>query len=174
MKPAIGSEKNKDKGLPLFVFSPLCFILFYVIASRPVGQPGSRAPARLERKMSIRTSMRRPAFCLVVPHLQTLSVRIQNSNHSPNFTKSPLLPLTDSSALRPTPISHTRCALFTTDDYNTMMSRVQRSFENFALLQAASEGSAAAVRDALQSGADINATDNSGRTILTCALTADR
>jgi ankyrin repeat protein len=55
-----------------------------------------------------------------------------------------------------------------------MMSRVQRSFENFALLQAASEGSAAAVRDALQSGADINATDNSGRTILTCALTADR
>ncbi|OAX37391.1 hypothetical protein K503DRAFT_719859 [Rhizopogon vinicolor AM-OR11-026] len=51
---------------------------------------------------------------------------------------------------------------------------VQRSFENFALLQAASEGSAAAVRDALQSGADINASDNSGRTILTCALTADR
>ncbi|KAG2107132.1 ankyrin repeat-containing domain protein, partial [Suillus cothurnatus] len=55
-----------------------------------------------------------------------------------------------------------------------MMSRVQRSFENFALLQAASEGSATAVRDALQSGADINASDNSGRTILTCALTADR
>lgn len=55
-----------------------------------------------------------------------------------------------------------------------MISRVQRSFENFALLQAASEGSAAAVRDALQSGADINASDNSGRTILTCALTADR
>ncbi|KAG2037717.1 hypothetical protein BDR03DRAFT_896598 [Suillus americanus] len=54
------------------------------------------------------------------------------------------------------------------------MSRVQRSFENFALLQAASEGSATAVRDALQSGADINASDNSGRTILTCALTADR
>ncbi|KAG0695910.1 hypothetical protein DFH29DRAFT_953535 [Suillus ampliporus] len=54
------------------------------------------------------------------------------------------------------------------------MSRIQRSFENFALLQAASEGSAAAVRDALQSGADINASDNSGRTILTCALTADR
>lgn len=55
-----------------------------------------------------------------------------------------------------------------------MISRVQRSFENFALLQAASEGSATAVRDALQSGADINASDNSGRTILTCALTADR
>lgn len=54
------------------------------------------------------------------------------------------------------------------------MSRVQRSFENFALLQAASEGSTAAVRDALKSGADINASDNSGRTILTCALTADR
>ncbi|KAL4064486.1 hypothetical protein J3A83DRAFT_4376707 [Scleroderma citrinum] len=54
------------------------------------------------------------------------------------------------------------------------MSRVQRSFENFALLQAASEGCADAVRDALDAGADINASDSSGRTILTCALTADR
>lgn len=54
------------------------------------------------------------------------------------------------------------------------MSRVQRSFENFALLQAASEGSASAVRDALDAGADINASDSSGRTVLTCALTADR
>ncbi|KIK24041.1 hypothetical protein PISMIDRAFT_421517 [Pisolithus microcarpus 441] len=54
------------------------------------------------------------------------------------------------------------------------MSRVQRSFENSALLQAASEGCAGAVRDALEAGADINASDSSGRTILTCALTADR
>lgn len=54
------------------------------------------------------------------------------------------------------------------------MSRPHRSFENFALLQAASEGNASAVRDALQAGADINATDTSGRTVLTCALTADR
>ncbi|KAI6042948.1 hypothetical protein EDC04DRAFT_2563561 [Pisolithus marmoratus] len=54
------------------------------------------------------------------------------------------------------------------------MSRVQRSFENSALLQAASEGCASAVRDALEAGADINASDSSGRTILTCALTADR
>lgn len=54
------------------------------------------------------------------------------------------------------------------------MSRPHRSFENFALLQAASEGIAHAVRDALHAGADINATDTSGRTVLTCALTADR
>ncbi|KAF8434088.1 hypothetical protein L210DRAFT_3454250 [Boletus edulis BED1] len=54
------------------------------------------------------------------------------------------------------------------------MSRPHRSFENFALLQAASEGSASAVRDALEAGADINASDTSGRTVLTCALTADR
>ncbi|KAI6167927.1 hypothetical protein EDD17DRAFT_1685118 [Pisolithus thermaeus] len=54
------------------------------------------------------------------------------------------------------------------------MSRVQRSFENSALLQAASEGCASAVRDALEAGADINASDSSGRNILTCALTADR
>ncbi|KIJ67052.1 hypothetical protein HYDPIDRAFT_85463 [Hydnomerulius pinastri MD-312] len=54
------------------------------------------------------------------------------------------------------------------------MSRVQRSFENFALLQAASEGNPSGVQDALESGADINASDGSGRTILTCALTADR
>ncbi|KAH7913589.1 hypothetical protein BJ138DRAFT_1081323 [Hygrophoropsis aurantiaca] len=56
------------------------------------------------------------------------------------------------------------------------MSRVlaQRSFENFALLQAASEGNLSGVRDALKSGADINASDHSGRTVLTCALTADR
>ena len=54
------------------------------------------------------------------------------------------------------------------------MSRPHRSFENFALLQAASEGNASAVHDALQAGADINATDTSGRTVLTCALTADR
>lgn len=54
------------------------------------------------------------------------------------------------------------------------MSRVQRSFENCALLQAASEGCPDAVRDALDAGADINASDSSGRTILTCAITADR
>ncbi|KAN0093267.1 hypothetical protein V8E55_004051 [Tylopilus felleus] len=54
------------------------------------------------------------------------------------------------------------------------MSRPHRSFENFALLQAASEGSASAVQDALDAGADINASDTSGRTVLTCALTADR
>ncbi|KAF9223913.1 hypothetical protein BS17DRAFT_125513 [Gyrodon lividus] len=54
------------------------------------------------------------------------------------------------------------------------MSRVQRSFENFALLQAASEGDASAVQNALEAGADINASDTSGRTVLTCALTADR
>ncbi|KAH7925858.1 ankyrin [Leucogyrophana mollusca] len=56
------------------------------------------------------------------------------------------------------------------------MSRVlvQRSFENFALLQAASEGNLSGVQDALKSGADINASDHSGRTVLTCALTADR
>lgn len=54
------------------------------------------------------------------------------------------------------------------------MSRVQRSFENSALLQAASEGCPTAVRDALEAGADINASDSSGRTVLTCALTADR
>ncbi|KAG6331185.1 hypothetical protein ID866_7906 [Astraeus odoratus] len=54
------------------------------------------------------------------------------------------------------------------------MSRVQRSFENFALLQAASEGCADAVREALDNGADINASDSTGRTVLTCALTADR
>ncbi|KAH7884497.1 hypothetical protein F5I97DRAFT_2037547 [Phlebopus sp. FC_14] len=54
------------------------------------------------------------------------------------------------------------------------MNRLQRSFENFALLQAASEGCASGVQDALQSGADINASDSSGRTVLTCALTADR
>lgn len=54
------------------------------------------------------------------------------------------------------------------------MSRPHRSFENFALLQAASEGSASAVQDALEAGADINASDTSGRTVLTCALTADR
>ena len=54
------------------------------------------------------------------------------------------------------------------------MSRVQRSFENCALLQAASEGCADAVRDALDAGADINASDSSGRTVLTCAITADR
>ena len=55
-----------------------------------------------------------------------------------------------------------------------MLSQVQRSFENFAFLQAASEGCADAVRDALDAGADINTSDSSGRTILTCALTADR
>ena len=55
-----------------------------------------------------------------------------------------------------------------------MLSRVQRSIENFALLQAASEGCADAVCDALDAGADINASDSSGHTILTCALTADR
>ncbi|KAF8841811.1 hypothetical protein BDN67DRAFT_490026 [Paxillus ammoniavirescens] len=54
------------------------------------------------------------------------------------------------------------------------MSRIQRSFENFALLQAASEGDASAVQNALDDGADINASDTSGRTVLTCALTADR
>ncbi|KAG9314829.1 hypothetical protein JVU11DRAFT_3923 [Chiua virens] len=54
------------------------------------------------------------------------------------------------------------------------MSRPHRSFENFALLQAASEGNAAAVHDALEAGADINASDTSGRNVLTCALTADR
>lgn len=54
------------------------------------------------------------------------------------------------------------------------MSRPHRSFENFALLQAASEGSASALQDALEAGADINASDTSGRTVLTCALTADR
>ncbi|KAI6016403.1 hypothetical protein PISMIDRAFT_686952 [Pisolithus microcarpus 441] len=54
------------------------------------------------------------------------------------------------------------------------MSRVQRSCEKSALLQAASEGCASAVRDALGAGADINTSDSSGRTILTCALTADR
>lgn len=54
------------------------------------------------------------------------------------------------------------------------MSRPHRSFENFALLQAASEGSASAVQDALEAGADINTSDTSGRTVLTCALTADR
>ena len=55
-----------------------------------------------------------------------------------------------------------------------MLSRVQCSFENFAFLQAASEGCTAAVRDALDAGANINVSDSSGRTILTCALTADR
>ncbi|KAG8213437.1 hypothetical protein J3R82DRAFT_11950 [Butyriboletus roseoflavus] len=54
------------------------------------------------------------------------------------------------------------------------MSRPHRSFENFALLQAASEGNVSAVQDALEAGADINTSDTSGRTVLTCALTADR
>ncbi|KAI5983628.1 hypothetical protein EDD15DRAFT_2178640 [Pisolithus albus] len=54
------------------------------------------------------------------------------------------------------------------------MSRVQRTFEKSALLQAASAGCASAVRDALKAGANINTSDSSGRTILTCALTADR
>ncbi|KAF9231002.1 hypothetical protein BU15DRAFT_90999 [Melanogaster broomeanus] len=54
------------------------------------------------------------------------------------------------------------------------MSRAQRSFENLALLQAASEGDPSAIQDALQAGADINTSDTSGRTVLTCALTADR
>jgi len=54
------------------------------------------------------------------------------------------------------------------------MSSYYHSFENMSLLDSASEGSKAGLLEALRSGADINVVDSSGRTSLTCALTADR
>lgn len=50
----------------------------------------------------------------------------------------------------------------------------QRSVENFGLQSAALQGDYDAVRRALEEGADINALDAQGRTVLMCAVAGNR
>lgn len=54
------------------------------------------------------------------------------------------------------------------------MDRRQCSVDTYALLQAAIIGNEAGVRRALMAGADVNATDASGRTALTNAITGEK
>lgn len=51
-----------------------------------------------------------------------------------------------------------------------MMARVQHSFDNFGLHEAAMRGDDEGVRKALNSGANVNALDDAGRTVITCAV----
>lgn len=50
----------------------------------------------------------------------------------------------------------------------------QSVLDNLSLLDAAARGDEAAVRLALESGADVNASDSAGRTTITCAIAGDR
>jgi len=53
------------------------------------------------------------------------------------------------------------------------MDTVQHSFDNFGLHQAAARGDLQCVRMALDAGADVNALDNTGRTVIACAVAGE-
>ncbi|TFK35544.1 hypothetical protein BDQ12DRAFT_687935 [Crucibulum laeve] len=53
------------------------------------------------------------------------------------------------------------------------MDRVQHSFDNYGLHQAAITGDDEGIRRALNAGADINALDNAGRTVIMCVIAGE-
>jgi hypothetical protein len=54
------------------------------------------------------------------------------------------------------------------------MDSAQHSFDNYSLHQAAVRGDHEGVRRAIHSGADVNALDNTGRTVVACAVAGDK
>lgn len=71
------------------------------------------------------------------------------------------------------------CEIFTTATYYELagMSFVQRqrhSFGDISLVEAVIQGDEERVRAAIDAGADVNALDHDGRSVISCAITGEK